>query len=142
MNRTISVIFRAIPLLMGAVCLSLGVYVYTGGNETSFYFVAGNVLCALVAICYALFTTAATIIRQLIGAYGRLWYWLLPISGYTVAAAAAAYGLYVLSTHDTAPGYVSGHVVTGIALVATCGSTVALTSRLRLRPFLRSSTFS
>jgi hypothetical protein len=82
MNRTISVIFRAIPLLMGAVCLGYGVYVYTGGSDTSPYFLAGNVLIALTAICFALFTTAATIIRQLIGRYGPLWYWLLPLSGY------------------------------------------------------------
>jgi len=114
---------------MGAVCLSFGVWVYTGGNDASPYLLAGNVLMGLTAICYALFTTAATTIRQLIGAYGPLWYWLLPVSGYAVAAATAAYGLDVLAAHDTTPGYVSGHVVTGIALVAACVSTVATASR-------------
>ena len=129
MNFTISVIFRAIPLLMGAVCLSYGLYVYTGGNDTTLYFLAGHILIALTAICYALFTTAATIIRQLISRYGRLWYWLLPLSGYAVAAVTVGYGLYVLAIYKTTPGYVAGHVVTGIALIAACVSTVATASR-------------
>jgi hypothetical protein len=36
----------------------------------------------LTAICYALFTTAATIIRQLMGADGMLWLWPPLLSGY------------------------------------------------------------
>jgi Protein of unknown function (DUF2776) len=129
MNRTIGVIFRAIPLLLAVVCFSYGLDVYTGGSSTASYFIAGNVLMALTAICYALFTTAATIIRQLTGTYGPLWSWLLPVSGYTVAAATVSYGLYVFATNHTNQGYVAGHNVTGIGLIAACVSTVAATSR-------------
>ena len=128
MNRTISVIFRAIPLVLAAVCFSYGAYVYSGGSSSG-YFIAGNVLMALTAICFALFTTAATIIRQLTGTYRRLWHWLLPLSGYAVAAATVSYGLYVFATDHTTQGYVAGHNVTGIGLIAACVSTVAATSR-------------
>jgi hypothetical protein len=128
MNRTVSVIFRAIPLVLAAVCFSFGLYVYTGGS-TSSYFIAGNVIMALTAICYALFTTAATIIRQLIGAYQPLWHWLLPLSGYVVSAATVSYGLYLFAAIHTNQGYVAGHNVVGIGLVAACVTTVATTSR-------------
>jgi hypothetical protein len=128
MNRTISRIFRAIPLMLAAVCFSYGLYVYTGGRSAS-YFIAGNVLLALTAICYALFTTAATIIRQLIGSYGPLSSWVLPLSGYAVSTATVGYGLYIFATNHTAQGYVAGHNVTGIGLIGVSVSTVAMTSR-------------
>ncbi len=128
MNRTISVVFRAIPLLLAAVCFFYGLYVYTGGSSAG-SFIGGNVLMALTAICYALFTTAATIIRQLTGTYGPLWHWLLPLSGYGAAAATVSYGLYVFATSHANQGYVAGHNVTGIGLIAACVSTVATTSR-------------
>ena len=87
MNWTMSVIFRAIPLLMGALCLSYGLYILAGPGDAG-HFVAGHVNVGLTAICYALFTTAATIIRQLIGRYGRGWSIALPLTGYVAAAAA------------------------------------------------------
>jgi hypothetical protein len=128
MNRTISVIFRTIPLLMGAVCLSYGLYVYTGGSSPA-YFIAGNVVICLAAICYALFAAGATISRQQKGTYGPLWEWLLLLSGYGVAAATVSYGLYLFVTDHTGQGYAAGHVVTGLGLIAACVSTVAATAR-------------
>jgi hypothetical protein len=73
--------------------------------------------------------TAATIIRQLTGTFGPLWYWLLPLSGRGVAAATVSCGLYVFAANHTNQGYVAGHNVTGIGLIAACVSTVATTSR-------------
>jgi len=62
MNHAMSIVFRAIPLLMGALCLSFGLYILSGPDDAN-HFVAGHVNVGLTAICYALFTTAATIIR-------------------------------------------------------------------------------
>jgi hypothetical protein len=128
MNKTISIIFRAIPIVLALVCLVFGGYVYAGGSDSG-YFIAGNVLMALAAICYALFTTAATIIRQLIGSDGPTGSWLLPLSGYAISTATVIFGLYVFATNHTNQGYVAGHNVTGIGLIAACVSTVAATSR-------------
>lgn len=68
MNYEISVLFRAIPVLMGAVSAGLGGYVLGHASGPSAR-VAGLVLIFLAAICLCLFATAATIIRQLIGRY-------------------------------------------------------------------------
>ena len=127
MNRTISVIFRAIPLLMGAVCLSFGLYILAGPNDAG-HFVAGHVNVGLTAICFALFTTAATIIRQLVNRYGRVWVILLPLSGYVAAAAAIAWGIVLANRDSTAQNLTAGFVVIGVGLVAACVSTVAAAS--------------
>jgi hypothetical protein len=128
MKLTISIIFRTIPLLMAAVCLSYGLYVYTSGSSSD-YFTAGNVVICLAAICYALFAAGATISRQQKGTYGPLWEWLLLVSCYGVAAATISYGLYLFVNEHTGQGYAAGHVVTGLGLIATCVSTVAATAR-------------
>ena len=127
MNRTISAVFRAIPLLMGAVCLSYGLYILAGPDDAS-HFVAGHVNIGLTAICYALFTTAATIIRQLIDRYGRVWSIVLPLSGYVAAAAAVIWGIVLANGDNTAENLTAGFVVIGIGLVAACVSTVATAS--------------
>ncbi len=75
-----SVIFRTIPLVMGVICAAYGLYVYAGGPNSN-HFVAGHVVVALAAICYALFTTAATIIRQLIDRYNKIWRVSCPSAG-------------------------------------------------------------
>ena len=77
MNPSISVLFRAIPLAMGAVCLAFGLYILSRGADAN-HFVAGHVNVALTAICIALFATAATIIRQLVHRYGKGWEVVLP----------------------------------------------------------------
>ena len=70
MNLKISVFFRAIPLMMGAICLAFGIYVRQMAIGDGFI-IAGNVLISLTAICIALYATAATIIRQIISHYTK-----------------------------------------------------------------------
>ena len=127
MNFGISVLFRAIPLLMGAVCLGLGLYVLKDGTDAS-HFVAGHVLVALTAICIALFTTAAMIIRQLTNTFGRQWKYILPVIGYGAALVTMIWGLRIRADGSAADAFVAGHVVFGIGLVAACVATVATAS--------------
>jgi len=125
-NYWISVLFRIIPLAMGAVCLALGLYVRAAGTDAN-YLVAGHVLISLTAICIALFTTAAMIIRQLTHTFNRTWMIVLPVIGYTVALATMLWGLLLLQ-QGSVPGFVAGHVVFGVGLIAACVSTVAAAS--------------
>jgi len=127
MNPSISVLFRAIPLAMGAVCLAFGLDVLSGGDDAA-HFVAGHVNVALTAICIALFTTAATIIRQLVQRYGRVWEVVLPALGYTVAVATMIWGVTVVQRGDEPQFVVAGHVMLGIGFIAACVSTVATAS--------------
>jgi len=125
-NYWISILFRIIPLAMGAVCLSLGLYVKTAAAGAN-YFVAGHVLISLTAICIALFTTAAMIIRQLTHTFSRTWMIVLPIIGYSVALAALLWGVLILRQGNV-PSFVAGHVVFGVGMIAGCVSTVATAS--------------
>lgn len=127
MNYGISILFRAIPLAMGAVCLGFGRYVLSGPADAG-HFVAGHVLIALTAICIALFTTAAMIIRQLIHTFARKWKYILPTLGYGVALATAIWGIWLVSKSSAADTFVAGHVVFGVGLIAACVSTVAVAS--------------
>ncbi|MFC4555662.1 DUF2776 family protein [Georgenia faecalis] len=127
MNPSISVLFRAIPLAMGAVCLAFGLYVLSGGDDAA-HFVAGHVNIGLTAICIALFTTAATIIRQLIHRYGRVWEIALPALGYSVAAATVIWGITIIGRGSEPQFVVAGHVLLGIGFIAACVSTVATAS--------------
>ncbi|WP_339085244.1 DUF2776 family protein [Hyphomicrobium sp. ghe19] len=127
MNLAISVLFRAIPLIMGAICLAFGLYILYGATDAN-HFIAGHVNIALTAICYALFTTAATIIRQLIHRYSEFWRVALPASGYIVALAAIAYGIALTASSDAGDHIVAGDIAIGVGLVAICVSTVATAS--------------
>ncbi len=126
MNYGISILFRAIPLLMGAVCLGLGWFVFAGADDPA-HRTAGHVLISLTAICVALFTTAAMIIRQLTNTFGAVWKVLLPIIGYAVATATATWGLILRGAGSDAD-FVAGHVMFGVALIAVCVTTVAVAS--------------
>lgn len=126
MNFGISILFRAIPLLMGLVCLGLGWYVFVGGDNAD-HRLAGHVLMSLTAICVALFTTAAMIIRQLTKTFAPVWKVVLPLIGYSVAAATAIWGL-VVRGGPSAPDFVAGHVMFGVALIGACVTTVAVAS--------------
>lgn len=126
MNYWISILFRIIPLAMGAVCLSLGIYVLKSGEGAS-YFVSGHVLISLPAICIALFTTAAMIIRQLTHTFSQTWKIILPVIGYSVALATMLWGGLILQ-QGSVPSFVAGHVVFGVGLIAACVSTVATAS--------------
>ena len=63
MNYGISILFRAIPLLMALFCFGYGAFVIDAGTDMN-RFVAGPVVFSLGMICIALFATAGTIIRQ------------------------------------------------------------------------------
>ncbi|WP_413752195.1 DUF2776 domain-containing protein [Streptomyces sp. R-74717] len=130
MNYVVSVIFRAIPLAMTAVCVGFGLYVWTAGGASG-NFVAGRVVTFLGVICLCLFCTAATIIRQLIGRYDTLDRVVFPTIGYVAAAGTAAYGAYLFvgapstGLHER---YVAGQVVFGLGLISGCVATVAMVS--------------
>ncbi len=127
MNYWISVLFRIIPLAMGVICLAYGWYIWDSGDNANTY-VAGHVVLYLSIICVALFTTAATIIRQLIHTYSPTFRTVLPTIGYAAAAAGIIGGLVYISSGTTAEHFVAGHVVFGLGLIAACVSTVALSS--------------
>ncbi|MBO3096518.1 DUF2776 family protein [Cellulomonas dongxiuzhuiae] len=127
MNRSISILFRAIPLVMGLVCLMFGLDILSGGDDAA-HFVAGHVNIALTAICIALFTTAATIIRQLVDRYGEVWEIVLPALGYAVAAGTVVWGATITLEGDEPQHVVAGHVLIGIGFIAACVSTVAVAS--------------
>ena len=65
MNYGISILFRAIPLVMALFCFGYGAFIY-GYGDAGGRVVAGPVVFSLGMICIALFCTAATIIRQII----------------------------------------------------------------------------
>ena len=127
MNRTISILFRAIPLVMGAICLAFGLDILSSGQNAG-HFVAGHVNIALTAICIALFTTAATIIRQLIHRYGEVWEVALPVLGYLVSVGTVIWGATVVMGGNEPKRVVAGHVMLGIGFIAACVSTVATAS--------------
>jgi len=130
MNYWISVVFRAIPLAMMAVCIGFGLYVWNAADAPGNY-VAGRVVTFLGAICLCLFSTAATIIRQLIGRFNAVDEVVYPALGYASAIGTSVYGVSLfagVSGSGQSPEYVAGHVVLGLGLICGCVSTVALAS--------------
>ncbi|BDF57458.1 membrane protein [Christensenellaceae bacterium] len=127
MNLKISVLFRAIPLLMGAICLGFGFYVRGMGIGDG-YLIAGNVLISLTAICIALFSTAATIIRQIIKRFNKADRIFYPILGYAAGIVTFICGITLAYSGNTSVDIVSGNVVSGVGLIACCVATVAISS--------------
>lgn len=125
MNYTISVLFRAIPAAMAALCIGYGLYCWNSSAAAD-YFVAGHVVTFLGAICLALFATAATIIRQLVHRYNRFYRYALPAFAYLVAAATIAFGLLLRA--GASDVFVASHVVFGLGLISACVATVAAAS--------------
>lgn len=115
MNYGISILFRAIPLAMAAFCFAYGAYVFAAGDDPS-RLTAGPVLFFLGSICVALYCTAATIIRQIIGTYTAAAKYLFPAIGYAVAAMTVICGLFIIQSHMTG-AFVTGHVVCGLGLI-------------------------
>ena len=109
MNYGISILFRAIPLAMAAFCFAYGAYVFAAGDDPS-RLTAGPVLFFLGSICIALYCTAATIIRQIIGTYTAAAKYLFPAIGYAVAAMTVICGLFIIQSHMTG-ALVTGHVI-------------------------------
>lgn len=126
MNYGISVLFRAIPVVMAFICFFLGGFIYLYGNDAARE-VAGPVVFFLGAICLALFATAGTIIRQLIHTFRPVFKYLLPGFGYLVAFCTIGLGIWIFS-QDVSNFIVSGHVVCGVGLIAACVSTAATSS--------------
>lgn len=127
MNYGISVLFRAIPLLMALFCFGYGAFVLHMGMDSAKY-VAGPVVLSLGMICIALFATAATIIRQIIHTYGTVAKYALPVLGYLAALLTFIYGWEYMSEAPTASHFVAGHVVCGVAFITACVATTATSS--------------
>lgn len=127
MNHGISVLFRAIPVVMAFICFFLGGFIFRYGDDGARQ-VAGPVVFFLGAICLALFATAAVIIRQLIHKFHTLLKYVVPAFGYLVAGVTIALGIWIFGTADNSNFIVSGHVVAGVGLIAACVSTAATSS--------------
>lgn len=127
MNYGMSLLFRIIPLAMGLICFCFGMYVRTSGISSG-DIIAGNVLISLTAICIALFSTAATIIRQLIGKFNRLDRAFYPILGYSAGLITCIWGLLLFLPDDRSVDIVSGNIAFGVGLIACCVATVAISS--------------
>lgn len=127
MNYGISVLFRVIPLVMALFCFGYGTFIYVMGDDPG-RMVAGPVVFSLGMICIALFTTAATIIRQIINTYGRNSRNILPIIAYLSAIITIVAGIILFSSSNASSSFVAGHVVTGVGLITTCVATVATAS--------------
>lgn len=126
MNYGISVLFRAIPLLMALFCFGYGWFISEYGTDPS-RLVAGPVVFSLGMICIALFATAATIIRQIINTFGPLSRYTLPGLGYLSAVITIVVGINVMESPDAA-SFVAGHVVCGVGLITACVATTATSS--------------
>ena len=126
MNHGISILFRAIPLAMAAFCFAYGAYIFSAGTDTA-RLTAGPVVFYLGAICVALYCTAATIIRQIIGTYTAAAKYLFPAIGYTFALLTLVSGAFILSSPWTG-ALVTGHVVCGLGLITACVATAATSS--------------
>lgn len=115
---------------MGMICLTYGFYINSLGDRLGAgYIVASHVILFLTAICIALFTTAATIIRQLINKYNSVYKVVLPSIGYICAFISMIGGIYFAYKYKSIPPYfVSGNIAFGIGLISACVSTVALSS--------------
>lgn len=127
MNYGISILFRAIPLLMALFCFGYGAFVLDWGTDAN-RFVAGPVVMSLGMICIALFATAATIIRQIIHTYSTAAKYLLPIIGYTAAVLCFIGGMTYINDGTTTAHFVAGHVICGVAFITACVATTATAS--------------
>ena len=126
MNHGISILFRAIPLAMAAFCFAYGAYIFSAGTDAA-RLTAGPVVFYLGAICIALYCTAATIIRQIIGTYTAAAKYLFPAIGYAFAVLTLISGAFIISSQW--PGaLVTGHVVCGLGLITACVATAATSS--------------
>lgn len=111
---------------MAAFCFAYGAYVFSAGTDAA-RLTAGPVVFYLGSICIALYCTAATIIRQIIGTYTAAAKYLFPAIGYAFAVLTLISGAFIISSHW--PGaLVTGHVVCGLGLITACVATAATSS--------------
>ena len=126
MNHGISILFRAIPLAMAAFCFAYGAYIFSAGTDAA-RLTAGPVVFYLGSICIALYCTAATIIRQIIGTYSTAAKYIFPAIGYTFALLTLVSGAFIIAS-QWAGSLVTGHVVCGLGLITACVATAATSS--------------
>lgn len=92
---------------MAAFCFAYGAYIFAAGTDAA-RLTAGPVVFYLGSICIALYCTAATIIRQIIGTYTAAAKYLFPAIGYTFAVLTLISGAFIIASHW--PGaLVTGH---------------------------------
>ena len=127
MNYGISVLFRAIPLLMALFCFGYGWFITSYGTDPNRY-VAGPVIFSLGMICIALFSTAATIIRQIIGTFGQVSKYTFPGIGYLSAVLTIIGGMHILHSSPDSSSFVAGHVICGVGFITACVATTATSS--------------
>lgn len=127
MNYGISVLFRAIPLIMALFCFGYGLFISEYGIDAGKQ-VAGPVVFSLGMICIALFSTAATIIRQIIGTFGVVSKFMFPILGYLSAVLTFLGGWQILHASSTSASFIAGHVICGVGLITACVATTATSS--------------
>lgn len=127
MNYGISILFRAIPLVMALFCFGFGTFILCSGDDPQ-RIVAGQVVFSLGMICIALYATAATIIRQIIHTYGKVAKYALPFLGYSAAVVTLISGIRLFTASGSSAGFVGGHVVAGVGLITMCVATAATSS--------------
>lgn len=127
MNHGISILFRAIPVVMAFICFSLGIFIFLYGDDGSRE-VAGPVVFFLGSICLALYATASVIIRQLIHKFHPVLKYIIPSFGYLVAMVTIYAGIMLFFTAENTNFIVCGHVVAGVGLIAACVATAATSS--------------
>lgn len=127
MNYGMSILFRAIPLIMAVFCFGYGAFIYGYGDAPS-RIVAGPVVFSLGMICIALFCTAATIIRQIIHTYNKSSKYGLPILAYVTAVITVIGGICIFTNSTSSSSFVAGHVVAGVGLITMCVATAATSS--------------
>ena len=111
---------------MAAFCFAYGAYIFAAGTDAA-RLTAGPVVFYLGSICIALYCTAATIIRQIIGTYTAAAKYLFPAIGYAFAVLTLVSGAFIISSQW--PGaLVTGHVVCGLGLITACVATAATSS--------------
>ena len=109
MNYGISILFRAIPLVMGLICFFYGGYIFLAGGDAGSS-TAGPIVFFLGSICLTLFATAATIIRQIIHTYNKVVKVALPLFGYAVAIVTLVLGIIMFIRQPVPEYFVAGHV--------------------------------
>ena len=128
MSHWESILFRLIPLVMAGICLGLGQYVWHNGDSAA-HFIAGHVTTSLTAICLCLFSTACTIIRQLLGCYTTFDKVFYPLVAISAAATSIIWGAVIFFGAVEAPHKVAGLILIGVGLICCSISTVVLSSR-------------
>ena len=136
MNYWISVLFRIIPLAMGAICLGYGWYIWDMGSDANTY-VAGHVVFGLGLITCCVSTVALSSTKFILipsnskagpghhpdQAFSGGMVALLFAIPIICALIGIVWGIDIVRSDET-PNVVAGHVLAGIGLV--CASLVAL----------------